>query len=112
RHDGGAGQVRYDRNFCLSQERRALTRAAIAKGAHSGVEMEVWTTEPGIQLYSGHYIPPGLSGLEGKKHQPFAGFCLEAQDWPDSPNHPHFPQAILRPGETYRQQTEYRFRKT
>jgi aldose 1-epimerase len=101
----------YDHNFCLARERRDLTRAALAKGARSGVEMEVWTTEPGLQFYAGHYIKPAGVGLEGRRYEPFAGFCLEAQTWPDSPNHPDFPQAVLRPGETYRQLTEFRFGK-
>lgn len=112
RRAGADGQVRYDENFCLAPQRRALARAAVARGARSGVEMEVWTTEPGVQLYAGHYIAPGVAGLDERSYGPFAGFCLEAQAWPDSPNHPDFPQAILRPGETYRQETQYRFRLT
>jgi aldose 1-epimerase len=102
---------RYDHNFCLSRRRGSLNRAAWAKGAKSGVEMEVWTTEPGLQFYAGHYVTPDGIGLDGRRYAPFAGFCLEAQTWPDSPNHADFPQAVLRPGETYRQVTEFRFRK-
>ncbi len=107
----GAGGVDYDHNFCLASGRRALTRAAWAQGASSGVEMECWTTEPGVQLYIGQKLKQGIPpGLDGISYEPYAGFCLEAQVWPDSPNRPYFPQAILRPGETYRQATEYRFR--
>jgi aldose 1-epimerase len=110
RREGADGQVRYDANFCLSSRRGPLKRAALARGPRSGVEMEVWTTEPGVQFYCGHYIEPDTRGLGERLYDRFAGFCLEAQSWPDSPNHAAFPQAILRPGETYRQQTDYRFR--
>ena len=54
-------------------------------------------------------IAPGLTGLGGRRYGPHAGLCLEAQHFPDSPNQPHFPGTVLRPGETYRQQTEFRF---
>ena len=104
-------QTPYDNNFCLASQRRALTRAAWAQAARSGIEMEMWTTEPGIQFYIGHKIklgmPPGLAGIQ---YGLSSGFCLEAQVWPDAPNRPYFPQAVLRPGETYRHVTEYRFR--
>ncbi|HEU4986821.1 MAG TPA: galactose-1-epimerase, partial [Rhizobiaceae bacterium] len=103
-------QILYDHNFCLSAARGPLQLAAWTQGTGSGVEMEVWTTEPGIQFYAGHKINPDSAGLQGIIYRPHAGFCLEPQIWPDSPNHPHFPQAVLRPGETYRQVTEYRFR--
>lgn len=101
----------YDNNFCLSAARGALRQAARARGASSGVEMEVWTTEPGLQFYTGHFLQPGTPGLDGRSHDRYAGFCLEAQVWPDSPNRPYFPQALLRPDEVYRQTTEFRFRR-
>ena len=107
----GAGGVDYDNNFCLASGQRSLARAAWAQGAQSGVEMETWTTEPGIQFYIGHKMKPDLpSGLDGIRYRPSSGFCLEPQVWPDSPNRPYFPQAVLRPGETYRHVTEYRFK--
>lgn len=107
----GAAPVRYDNNFCLASARGALRRAAWARGGKTGVEMEVWTTEPGLQFYAGQYLTPDLTGLEGRRYQPHSGFCLEAQVWPDSPNRPYFPQALLRPDEVYRQITEFRFRQ-
>ena len=110
RSDEGGGQTVYDHNFCLSATRGALRRAAWVQGAASGVEMEVWSTEPGVQFYAGHYMEPGTPGLDGRSYGPCAGFCLEPQVWPDSPNRPYFPQALLRPDEVYRQTTEYRFR--
>jgi aldose 1-epimerase len=72
--------------------------------------MEVWTTEPGLQFYAGDQIALEQPGLGGRRYPRHAGFCLEPQFWPDSPNRAYFPQALLRPGEVYRQLTEYRFR--
>lgn len=107
----GATGVSYDHNFCLSAGSVALRRVAWAQGNSSGVEMETWTTEPGVQFYMGHKIKPnGPAGLTGRPYGPSSGFCLEAQAWPDSPNRPYFPQALLRPGERYRHHTEYRFK--
>lgn len=100
----------YDHNFCLSSARGALRQAAWVQGSRSGVEMEVWTTEPGLQLYTGQYLQDGMKGLSGTVYHPHSGFCMEPQVWPDLPNRPYFPQALLRPDETYRQTTEYRFR--
>jgi len=101
----------FDHNFCLAPGRNGSPRrAAWVQGASSGVEMGIWTTEPGIQFYAGHFLPEKLGGLAGIRYGKYSGFCLEAQVWPDSPNRPYFPQAVLRPGETYRQTTEFRFR--
>ncbi|RVB70314.1 galactose-1-epimerase, partial [Mesorhizobium sp. M7A.F.Ca.CA.004.06.1.1] len=69
----------------------------------------VWTTEPGVQLYTGQYVTP-RTGLEGRNYKAFCGFCLEPQIWPDAPNRPYFPQATLWPGAIYHHVTEYRFR--
>jgi aldose 1-epimerase len=102
-------QFPYDHNFCLAAGRGELRQAAWVRGATSGVEMEVWTTEPGLQFYTGQHVWPDALGLEGRRYRAFSGLCLEPQVWPDSPNRPHFPQAVLRPGETYRQITEYQF---
>ena len=111
RMDVDGEQMVYDHNFCLSSARGPLRQAAWVQGATSGVEMEVWTTEPGVQFYGGRYLAPDLpAGLGGRRYQRFAGFCLEPQTWPDSPNRPYFPQATFWPGEIYRQVSEYRFR--
>jgi aldose 1-epimerase len=72
--------------------------------------MEVWTTEPGLQLYVGQHVAPAVPGLEGIAYKAFSGLCLEPQIWPDAPNRPYFPQATLLPGEAYHHVTEYRFR--
>ncbi|MGE3369674.1 MAG: aldose epimerase family protein [Rhizobiaceae bacterium] len=106
----GDDQIVYDHNFCLASQRGPLRQAAWAQGAVSGIEMECWTTEPGVQFYAGHKVARDVPGLGGRSYGAHAGFCLEPQVWPDSPNRPYFPQAVLKPGEAYRQTTEYRFR--
>ncbi len=103
-------QIGYDHNFCISAAQQPLRMLAWAQGAVSGVEMEVWSTEPGLQFYAGKNAGRTVPGLGGRSYGAYAGFAMEPQVWPDSPNRPYFPQAILRPGETYRQETEYRFR--
>lgn len=109
----GAHGVDFDHNFCLASGRRKLSRAAWAQGAKSGIEMETWTTDPGVQFYMAHKLKPGIPpGLDGIQYVLSSGFCLETQGWPDSPNRPYFPQTILRPGETYRHATEYRFSRS
>lgn len=105
-----AEPVPYDVNFCLSSTRGPLRQAAWVQGAASGVEMEVWTTEPGLQFYTGQHVAPGRPGLGGLRYDAFSGLCLEPQVWPDAPNRPYFPQATLLPGDTYHHVTEYRFR--
>ncbi len=72
--------------------------------------MEVWTTEPGLQFYNGHLLPPPVAGLGGVRYTRFGGVCLEPQRFPDGPNKPHFPGCILRPGGLSRQVSEMRFR--
>lgn len=110
RIEDGAGTA-YDHNFCLSAARMEPRRVVHARGPKSGVEMDVWTSEPGVQFYDGARTTMPVPGLEGIEYGAHAGFCLEPQTWPDSPNRPYFPQAVLRPGETYRQTTEYRFQR-
>jgi aldose 1-epimerase len=75
----------------------------------SGRVLEVWTEEPGLQLYAGNFLDGALTGKSGKPYPFRSGFCLESQHYPDSPNQPNFPSTILRPGETYKTVTEYRF---
>ena len=108
----GVERIDYDHNYCLASARRPRAQAAWAQGGRSGVEMELWTTEPGLQFYAGRMPPRTVPGLDGIAYRAHSGFCLEPQVWPDSPNRPYFPQAVLRPGESYRQQTQLRFRLT
>lgn len=112
RHQANGGQTLYDHNFCLAAHRGGLKQAAWVQAPNSGVEMELWTTEPGVQFYAGQNVAREQEGLGGRAYKACAGFCLEPQVWPDSPNRPYFPQAALWPGEIYRQTTEYRFRKS
>ncbi len=71
--------------------------------------MEVWTSEPCLQIYDGFKVNVPVEGLDGARYGANAGICLEPQHAPDSPNLPHLPGTVLRPGELYRQVTEYRF---
>lgn len=105
----GADSV-YDHNFVLAEARRAQPSfAARLEAAEGRVAMEVWTTEPGLQFYDGWKLAVPVPGLGGRRYGAHAGLCLEPQIWPDAPNRPGFPSAILRPGENYRQVTELRF---
>ncbi|EHK73366.1 aldose 1-epimerase, partial [Sinorhizobium meliloti CCNWSX0020] len=105
------GGIAYDHNFCLSPERVQKRSVALVRSINSGVSLEVLTTEPGVQLYTGEKLDVPVPGLEGRRYGPFAGFCLETQIWPDAVNHEGFPKAVLRPGETLRQETDYVFTK-
>jgi aldose 1-epimerase len=110
RNADGALHIPYDLNYCLSNARGPLRRAATVRGARSAVEMEVWTTEPGLQFYDGVGVARDVPGLEGIIYGAHGGLCLEPQIWPDAPNWPNFPQALLTPDTPYAQMTEYRFR--
>lgn len=102
----------YDHNFCLSREKGPLRRFVTVRGAKSGITLDVETNETGVQVYDGGQMPQdGLPGLDGRVYRTNAGLALEAQVWPDAPNQPDFPTAILYPGETYRQTTRYIFSK-
>jgi aldose 1-epimerase len=109
RHERGREQVLYDHNFCLSKERVGVRRISSVTGARSGISLEVHATEPGVQFYAGQKVSVPVPGLDGIVYGAWSGLCLEPQVWPDAANHPGFPSAVLRPGERYRQVTEYRF---
>lgn len=104
----GEAQV-YDHNFVLRGQAGKFRRAANLVAPDGDLSMEVWTTQPGIQFYDGAKVGPKPVGLGGVAYGSGAGLCLETQHFPDSPNHPDFPSTLLRPGEVYRQRTEYRF---
>jgi aldose 1-epimerase len=104
------GGVQYDINLVLRHTPGELARAATLASERSGLAMEVWTTEPGLQFYGGHLLPPPVPGLGGVPYERFGGLCLEPQRFPDGPNQPHFPACILRPGGLSRQVNEMRFR--
>jgi len=99
----------YDHNWVLNKEGSGLSLAAVVHHPGTGRTMEAYTTEPGVQFYSGNQIPSHIPGKGGRRYGPRHGLCLEAQHFPDSPNRPEFPSTTLREGETYRQTTVYRF---
>jgi aldose 1-epimerase len=98
----------YDHNFVLRGKMGELRLVARVREPKSGRVLEVYTTEPGIQFYSGNFLDGTTVGKSGKQYVRRGAFCLEAQHFPDSPNQPSFPPVVLRPGETYRQTTVYR----
>lgn len=97
----------YDHNFVVRGEPGALRRAARVDHTASGRRMELWTTEPGVQFYTANAVE--MIGRGGVPYHPRCGLCLEPQHYQDSPNRPEFPSTVLRPGETYRSASEYRF---
>jgi len=99
----------YDHNLVLSVETEKRKLAAHVGDPVSGREMEVWTTEPAVQFYSGNFLDGMITGKRGAVYGKHSGFCLETQHYPDAPNHPSFPSIVLRPGCTYRSETVYRF---
>ncbi len=98
----------YDHNFVLNSQDGSLALAARVSEPSSGRVMEVYTTQPGVQLYTGNFLD-GVTGKEGKAYPRRSGFCLETQHYPNSPNQPNFPSTILRPGEKYNQKTVFKF---
>jgi aldose 1-epimerase len=111
--DQDADQLRYgsgyDHNFVLNRSDSAFTHAALVYDPQTGRSMDIYTTEPGIQFYSGNFLDGSITGKGGHAYQHRSGFCLETQHFPDSPNKPEFPSTILRPGEEYRSTTTYVF---
>jgi aldose 1-epimerase len=103
--DGG-----YDHNYVLNHKNGSLDLIASVYESNSGRYMEVYTTEPGVQFYTGNFLNGSLTNTKnGLKYVKNGGLCLETQHFPDSPNHPSFPNTILQPGETYNQTTVYKF---
>jgi aldose 1-epimerase len=99
----------YDHNFVLASGGGALALAARVYEATSGRIMEVLTTEPGIQFYTGNFLDGSFTGVGGKVYGPRTGLCLETQHFPDSPNKPQFPSTLLKPGAKYQTTTVYKF---
>lgn len=99
----------YDHNFVLNRSGNGLSLAARVYDPHSGRIMEVLTTQPGMQFYTGNHIRGQIRGKGGVAYGARAGFCCETQHFPDSPNQPQFPSSVLQSGERYRQTTAFRF---
>ncbi len=99
----------YDLNYALTSGGGALAPAAEVYEPTTGRVMEILTTEPGIQFYTGNFLDGTITGKGGKVYPKHGGFCLETQHFPDSPNHPNFPSTILEPGKKYSSLTVHRF---
>jgi aldose 1-epimerase len=99
----------YDHNFVLNGPAGTLRQAARVTEPTSGRVMEVYTTEPGVQFYTGNFLDGSVKGKGGAVYNFRNGFCFETQHFPNSPNTPAFPSAVVKAGEHYRSQTEYRF---
>ena len=99
----------YDHNWVLNDWDGSLRLAVTLYDSDSGRLMQVFTTEPGMQFYSGNFLDGTISGKEGSVYAYRSALCLEADHFPDSPNQPSFPSVVLRPGEKYTQTTTYRF---
>jgi aldose 1-epimerase len=99
----------YDHTWVIDGLMGKLRQAAIVFEPTTGRLMEVWTTEPGVQFYTGNYLDGTAIGKSGKPYQRRNGFCLETQHYPDSPNHPKFPTTTLKKGQTFNSTTVYRF---
>jgi aldose 1-epimerase len=104
----------YDHNLVLdgadgAPTHEGLPLAATVHEPGSGRVLEVWTDQPGMQFYSGNFLDGTLRGKRGRLYRQGDGFCLETQHWPDSPNHPDYPSTVLRPQQTFRTSTIYRF---
>ena len=99
----------YDHNFVLNRTGAGVEPVCWVTEPITGRSMEVQTTEPGMQLYTGNFLDGKLKGVGGVTYHQHTAFCLETQHFPDSPNHPNFPSTVLRPGKTLRSTTAYRF---
>ncbi|WP_321474501.1 aldose epimerase family protein [uncultured Paludibaculum sp.] len=100
----------YDHNYVLNRTGSGLVQAARAEDAASGRVLEVWTTEPGVQFYTGNFLDGTVAGKNGVHYAQRSAFCLETQHYPDSPNHPDFPSTVLKPGEEYKTTTVWKLR--
>jgi aldose 1-epimerase len=99
----------YDHNWVLNRTGAGLEPAAHVTEPLTGRTLDITTTEPGIQFYSGNFLDGTIKGKGGKVYVQRGGFCLETQHFPDSPNQPKFPSTVLKPGETYRSETIFKF---
>jgi aldose 1-epimerase len=99
----------YDHNFVLSRQGDGLSLGARVSEPTTGRVLEMRTTQPGVQFYTGNFLDGTIVGKGGQAYQKRAAFCLETQHFPDSPNKPEFPSSILRPGQTYKTRTVFAF---
>ena len=99
----------YDHNWVLNAKGDINRRAASLKSQKTGIVLDVYTNEPGVQVYAGNFLDGSLTGKKGITYNQRASVCLETQKYPDTPNKPEWPSAVLRPGEKYRSQCIFKF---
>lgn len=99
----------YDHNYVLIRKDSELSLAAVIEDPLSGRKVSVFTTQPGVQFYTGNFLDGTIVGKKGKAYRQHFGLCLETQHFPDSPNQPSFPNTILHPGEKFQEVTVYKF---
>ncbi len=99
----------YDHCYILNKQGKELTLAARCKSPKTGIVMETYTTEPGVQLYTANWLNESIIGKKGHPYPERCSFCLETQHYPDSPNKPEYPTTVLRPDETFESKTVYKF---
>ncbi len=99
----------FDHNWVLRTASDDTTPAAVLLNPENGIEMTVYTNEPGVQVYAGNFLDGSVTGKEGIPYQRRTAICLETQKYPDTPNKPQWPSAVLRPGETYHSHCAYHF---
>jgi aldose 1-epimerase len=100
----------YDHNFVLNASKGdSMNHAATITGDKSGIRMDIYTVEPGLQFYGGNFMQSKNTFKSGKKDDLRTAFCLETQHFPDAPNQPDFPSIILEPGKTYQTTSVYKF---
>ncbi len=99
----------YDHTFVLNKEKNELSFCARCISPKSGIVMETYTTEPGVQLYTGNWMTGHFAGKNRQRYPARAALCLETQHFPDSPNRPEYPSTVLRPGEEFNSKTIYKF---
>ena len=100
----------YDHTYILNKkEENELSLCARCTSPKTGIVMECYTTQPGVQLYTGNWMTGNFVGKNGQRYPARAALCLETQHYPDSPNKPEYPSTVLRPGETFQSKTIYKF---
>ena len=99
----------YDHTYILNKEEGELGFCARCQSPKTGIIMETYTTQPGVQLYTGNWMTGNFEGKNGQRYPARAALCLETQHFPDSPNKPEYPSTVLRPGEVFESKTIYKF---
>jgi aldose 1-epimerase len=100
----------YDHNFNINRTEEGLTFCAKATSPQTGIVLEVYTTEPGVQLYTGNYLEGNFPGKNGHTYPKRSAFCLETQHYPDSINHPDYPSVVLKPEKVFKSKTVFQFK--